>query len=317
MSWFELLCILLNLTSACGIVFANKAVFSVYGFRFAATLTCIHTVFSLAVAKVFCAMGVFAPKSLPKRATIALASAFAGYVVLCNMSLSMNTVGFYQLLKIAGAPTMMFMESFRQRQLPKFNVAVCVFVTCLGIGLATITDTRVTTNMPGMLVGIASVLVTAQYGIWIGSMRTQHNVSSMQLLDQYLPYATVLMLMCVPLFDLKGVHDTTQQRTGLLHYQFSIGAVCMIAVSAILGVAVSFSTFFIIGFTSPLTYAVVGHAKTIAILAGGVFIFRDEVTWAKGLGLTIALSGVMAYTICAQRTNLDAQVCKDVKRPPA
>jgi len=40
---------------------------------------------------------MFTPKSLPYTAVLALSVSFCGFVVLTNLSLQMNSVGFYQV----------------------------------------------------------------------------------------------------------------------------------------------------------------------------------------------------------------------------
>lgn len=287
--------VLANLVSACAIVFANKAVLSVIGFKFTVALTCIHTVTTWVAARALCAAGVITPKPLPRRSVIALAAAFTGYIVLCNVSLLVNTVGFYQLTKIAIAPTVMIMEAVAQRQLPPLNVAACVAVVCLGIGLATVFDAQVMTNAPGILVGALSVVVSAQYGTWIGSMTKQHDVTSMQLLEQYLPYASLMMAICAPIESAIMAVSNPASPT-VLTFAYSPSAIGLISVSAVLGVLVTFSTFLVIGNTSPLTYAIAGHLKTIAILGGGVVLFGDQISRVKMLGILLALGGVGAYT---------------------
>ncbi len=126
---------------AASIVFANKAVFSYYNFKFVVALTWIHTVSTAAPASsrrgdgaegasstaseglpnqdaaaahmaiadpapqvftwggmsVLAALGFFTPKKLPPAKVIPVALGFVGYVVLCNISLQINSVGFYQV----------------------------------------------------------------------------------------------------------------------------------------------------------------------------------------------------------------------------
>lgn len=56
---------LLNIASATGIVFANKAVLSVYGFEFATALTLLHTLTTVVGMMLFCQLGMFTPKQVP------------------------------------------------------------------------------------------------------------------------------------------------------------------------------------------------------------------------------------------------------------
>lgn len=124
----------LLLCSASAVVFANKAVFSKYGFHFTYTLTLIHTLVTLVGMWVMSsAMGLFTVKPLPLVKIAPLAAAFVGehkcarlacspqyacmseavrafdhqrtnwlcqvaaYIVFCNLNLQLNTVGFYQV----------------------------------------------------------------------------------------------------------------------------------------------------------------------------------------------------------------------------
>jgi hypothetical protein len=42
-------------------------------------------------------VGFFVPKKIPAIKLIPIAMGFVGYVVLCNVSLNINSVGFYQV----------------------------------------------------------------------------------------------------------------------------------------------------------------------------------------------------------------------------
>ena len=54
----------LNVASATGIVFSNKAVLSIYGFEFATALTLVHAITTMAGMMVFSYMGLFVPKQV-------------------------------------------------------------------------------------------------------------------------------------------------------------------------------------------------------------------------------------------------------------
>jgi solute carrier family 35 protein E3 len=78
-------------------VFANKAVFQNYGFHFTFALTEVHTAFTLVSMLLLSRLGFFEVKSIPQSRLTQLAAAYVGYIVLCNLSLKVNTVGFYQV----------------------------------------------------------------------------------------------------------------------------------------------------------------------------------------------------------------------------
>ena len=75
--------------------------------------------------------------------------------------------------------------------------------------------------------------------------------------------------------------------------RYTAGAVAAIAMSAVLGLLVSVSTFLLIGATSALTYNVCGHIKTVIILAGGVLLFGDAMPLKKLGGISLAMVGII------------------------
>ncbi len=69
----------------------------VQGFHFTCALTLVHTVTTMLGMTLFAQFGVFERKELPQSKLFALAASYVGYIVLCNLSLKVNTVGFYQV----------------------------------------------------------------------------------------------------------------------------------------------------------------------------------------------------------------------------
>jgi hypothetical protein len=49
-------------------------------------------------------LGFFQPKRIPAVKVIPIALGFVGYIVLCNVSLQINSVGFYQVSRIPSRP---------------------------------------------------------------------------------------------------------------------------------------------------------------------------------------------------------------------
>ena len=64
-----------------------------------------------------------------------------------------------------------------------------------------------------------------------------------------------------------------------------------IATSCIFALCVNISNYMVLGKTSPLTYQVLGHMKTILILVLGVVIFHKAVDLQNVLGVVVAMAG--------------------------
>lgn len=71
-----------------------------------------------------------------------------------------------------------------------------------------------------------------------------------------------------------------------------------IVLSCLISVSVNFSTFLVIGKTSPVTYQVLGHLKTCLVLGFGYVLLRDPFSWRNILGILIAVVGMVLYSYC-------------------
>ena len=71
--------------------------------------------------------------------------------------------------------------------------------------------------------------------------------------------------------------------------------------SCLIAVSVNFSTFLVIGTTSPVTYQVLGHLKTCLVLSFGYTLLRDPFTARNILGILVAIFGMALYSYFSVR----------------
>ena len=76
-----------------------------------------------------------------------------------------------------------------------------------------------------------------------------------------------------------------------------------IVLSCLISVSVNFSTFLVIGRTSPVTYQVLGHLKTCLVLAFGYVLLHDPFGWRNISGIVIALVGMVSYSYYCNHEN--------------
>jgi hypothetical protein len=74
-----------------------------------------------------------------------------------------------------------------------------------------------------------------------------------------------------------------------------------IVLSCLIAVSVNFSTFLVIGTTSPVTYQVLGHLKTCLVLSFGYTLLHDPFTVRNILGILVAIFGMALYSIFSVR----------------
>ncbi len=199
-------------------------------------------------------------------------------------------------MKIAVAPTVIALEVLMFRRLPPVRIIASVLVVCAGIGVATVTDSQMASNVLGIAVGVGATVMTALYQIWAGSKQKELKASSMQLLHAYTPQAALMLGILVPLCEPMGFSAAHRTKGTLLGYHLTPASAAAILLSAVLGLLVSLSTFLVIGATSSLTYNVVGHLKTVIILTGGCMFFGDTMPAKKFAGVCIAMLGIIWYT---------------------
>lgn len=225
-----------------------------------------------------------------------LAAAYVGYVVLNNLSLKLNTIGFYQISKICIMPTLIATEIALFGNYPSSKTLMAVALVCFGVALATVTDRGLSTDFMGLLVGMSAILVTAMYQVWAGSKQRELQTGSMQLLHQYTPLAALMLAVLVPVLEPVGLFDRNANAHTLVGYTYSLSSITAIAISSVLGLLVSLSTFLVIGATSSLTYNIVGHLKTVTILTGGCLMFGDTMSISKLFGVALAMLGIAWYS---------------------
>ena len=142
--------------------------------------------------------------------------------------------------------------------------------------------------------------------VWAGTKQKELGLNGMQLLQQMSPVSVALLAVLIPLLEPVGWRDPKPGT--ILGYTLTPAAATWIVVSSVLGLVVTLSTFLFIGATSSLTYNVVGHLKTVLIVAAGVGLFGDEMGAKKMAGLLCAMGGIVWYSFIKM---------EEARRPPA
>eukprot|EP00967_Tisochrysis_lutea_P077422 scaffold105137_cov37-Tisochrysis_lutea.AAC.1 len=92
-----------NVACSVSLVLVNKAVFS-SGFNFPMTLTCLHFVFTVLFYRILASCAFFEMRAIPQMEAFKIAGFGVGSIGFMNISLHLNSVGFYQITKLAIVP---------------------------------------------------------------------------------------------------------------------------------------------------------------------------------------------------------------------
>ncbi|KAG5031680.1 hypothetical protein JHK85_015662 [Glycine max] len=224
----------MSVVSSVSIVICNKALMSSLHFIFATTLTSWHLLVTFCSLHVALKLRLFEHKPFEQKAVMGFGILNGISIGLLNLSLGFNSVGFYQMTKLAIIPCTILLEIlFLGKKFSK-RVQFSLSILLLGVGIATVTDLQL--NALGSFLSLLAVITTC------------------------------------------------------------VAQIMVIILSCMISIAVNFSTFLVIGKTSPITYQVLGHLKTCLVLAFGYIIVHDPFSWRNILGILVAMVGMILYS---------------------
>ncbi|KAI0512015.1 hypothetical protein KFK09_012649 [Dendrobium nobile] len=278
----------LSVVSSVSIVICNKALISALGFTFATTLTSWHLLATFCSLHMALWMKLFEHKPFDSRAVTGFGILNGCSIGLLNLSLGFNSVGFYQMTKLAIIPCTVLLETFFFRKKFSRSIQLSLAILLLGVGIATVTDLQL--NILGSILSLLAIVTTCIAQIMTNTIQKRFKVSSTQLLYQSCPYQAITLFIIGPFLD--GL--LTKQN--VFAFKYTPEVLVFIVVSCLISVSVNFSTFLVIGKTSPVTYQVLGHLKTCLVLAFGYVLFRDPFSWRNIFGISVAVVGMVLYS---------------------
>lgn len=293
----------LNLCSSISIVLVNKWLFNNSHFKFPTFLTMLHFAFTFVGLQVCAWVGLFTPKHLSLWRVCRLSAAFCGFVVLTNISLQLNSVGFYQVMKVLTTPVIAMLELMVYGKVLPRNLVAALTLICTGVAYSSMTDVEL--NLNGTLVAMAGVLVTSFYQIWVGTEQKELEANALQLLYYQAPVAALMLVPMVPLLD---------NLDGLRAYSLTSDTLGLLFSSCLVALFVNLSTFLVIGSTSPLSYNVLGHFKLSLVVVGGFVVFGYSVDLQNICGMAVVLVGVVWYTHVKLRAQSAAKAAAAVEQ---
>ncbi|OEL27321.1 UDP-galactose transporter 2 [Dichanthelium oligosanthes] len=253
----------MNVVSSVGIIMANKQLMSSsgYAFAFATTLTGFHFTVTALVGWISNATGYSVSKHVPLWELVWFSLVANTSITGMNLSLMLNSVGFYQISKLSMIPVVCLMEWVLNSKHYTTKVISAVIVVAAGVGICTVTD-----------------------------VEKKYNIGSFELLSKTAPIQALSLIILGPFVDyyLNG--------QSLLKYNFSGGATFFILLSCSLAVFCNMSQYLCIGRFSATSFQVLGHMKTVCVLILGWILFDSALTVKNILGMLLAVMGMVVYS---------------------
>ncbi|KAI7740928.1 hypothetical protein M8C21_033055 [Ambrosia artemisiifolia] len=282
----------MNVVSSVGIIMANKQLMSAngYSFTFATTLTGFHFAVTAFVGFVSNSTGYTAAKHVPLWELLWFSIVANMSITGMNLSLMLNSVGFYQISKLSMIPVVCVMEWILHSKRYSKEVKASVVVVVIGVGVCTVTDVKV--NAKGFICACVAVLATSLQQISIGSLQKKYSIGAFELLSKTAPIQALSLLVLGPFIDyyLSGRLISDYMKT------ISSGAIIFILISCSLAVFCNISQYLCIGRFSAVSFQVLGHMKTVAVLTLGWLLFDSELTFKNIAGMLVAVAGMVIYS---------------------
>lgn len=270
------------------------------GFPFATTLTSWHLMVTFCTLHVAQRFNVFESKSVDMK-TVMLFGILNGVSIgLLNLSLGFNSIGFYQMTKLAIIPFTVLLETLFLKKQFSQKIKFSLFLLLVGVAIASVTDLQL--NLVGTILSLLAIATTCVGQILTNTIQKRLNVSSTQLLYQSAPFQAAILFVSGP------VVDQCLTKQNVFAYKYSPIVLAFIILSCIISVSVNFSTFLVIGKTSPVTYQVLGHLKTCLVLGFGYTLLHDPFTERNIIGILIAILGMGLYSYFCTHENKKKQL---------
>lgn len=294
-----------NVASSVAVIFANKLLMGGggFGFDFAVTLSGLHFLSAAILTQLIATCGFLKPSksTMPWRERFSYALLSCTAIVALNISLLVNSIGFYQLAKLCNIPFVALLEALLYGR--RFSLPVLLSMTAVIVGVGVVTVSDIAINQIGLVFAAASVAAAGSQQLLCRHLQTTLGISSHEMLHYTAAPMAVLLLAAGPPLDAL----VTRGRT-ILDFEFSNASVSVLAATCALAVGVNLSQFMCLGRFTALGYQVLGHAKTVCVLLGGALLFHEPVTPQGSAGILLAVAGMVSYGLLAQR---EAQAGKE------
>ncbi|KAH8951941.1 hypothetical protein BDL97_09G057800 [Sphagnum fallax] len=196
-----------NLVVSVGIILMNKLVLGKVGFNFPIALSLIHYVVSWVIMAILKSVSLLpaAPlsKATPLSTLVALSIVMAFSTGLANVSLKYNSVGFYQMAKIAVTPTIVLAEFLVLERRVSFNKGLTLVVVSVGVAIASVTDLDF--HLFGAIIAVAWIIPSAINKILWSNLQQHDSWTALALMWRTTPITVFALVALMPWLDPPGI----------------------------------------------------------------------------------------------------------------
>eukprot|EP01062_Namystynia_karyoxenos_P039328 TRINITY_DN28614_c0_g1_i1.p1 TRINITY_DN28614_c0_g1~~TRINITY_DN28614_c0_g1_i1.p1 ORF type:complete len:383 (+),score=85.19 TRINITY_DN28614_c0_g1_i1:76-1149(+) len=295
-----------NVVSSVGIIMVNKQLMSStgVGFNYPVCLSALHFLLTSAVSK---AVKAATPQKVPSAAESDISSSgslpprftavdIAIFVIVSNTSiislntsLMLNSVSLYQLAKLGIPPFTAMVETFWLGK--RFSLMQILFmaVTLCGVGMVSVSEFKVTGSVAGLVAAAMSVTGSSMQQVLCGYHQNRCKISSNEMLGAVTPWQGVTLLALSPPIDYAMTGAWVAQ------FQWTRWAIFFVVLSCSAAAAVNMSHFMCLGRFSAVSFQVMGHIKTMSVVAIGSMVFGAIYNQQQYIGVALCVTGMIGY----------------------
>lgn len=282
----ELSYLCFNFISGIAVTFINKLCFSRVNFGYAAALCNIHLLVTLLGVEFLHKLKIF--KRVNVKYTdpnfIALFFVIGVSKVLNINSLKLNSIGFYQIIKLLVSPCVVLLEYLLENK----KISSCRMILLLVVCFSVLASSRAALSFEshnGAIVAFLWIPFAAFYKVQWKRVKQSYNCSTLALMGAVLPFAICVQAIISPFVDPPGILD----------FQWTPEAIFWIGLSGIFAFLVNFSGFLVMGNISALAHVLLGQLKTAIIMIGATFLFGSKYTSTQLVGASGAVIAISLY----------------------
>lgn len=298
--------IVASIFSSTTLILLLKSVKRQFTCKYNISLSTLHFLATWGLLEVLCRLGLIARTcKVPVFKRVTLALLVMASIVMMNLNLAYNSIGFYQMSKLCCIPYMIIWNSIVKKTKYSIKELLSLALLLIGVGLFSVSDVEV--NKIGTIFAIIAVASTSHNQMMTGSLQKEYGINGPELQLSIIPLEFLLGLISAIFFE--NIGENTFIKSG-----FGPKKILLIMGTCSFAISTNIATFSLIGKSSSITYQVVGHVKTILLLVFGYIFFpskwESQQQMFKAIsGIIIALIGVFLYTKVkldlAKRQNLE------------
>lgn len=203
-----------------------------------------------------------------------------------NYCLATSSIGFYQVSKLGTIPMTLVLEMALGLGRQKLSGTLICSLLFVIIGMSLVVQQEIKFNSIGLLWAFLGVVTTSAAQVFFAPLKKELGLDSLQLLFHTSPWLTFGSFFIIPIFD--DINSLSQ-------FHVSGNLQLLLLGSSLFAVLFNVSNYSLLAMVSPLTYSLIGHVKTIALMITGAYFFNSWPSQIMVDGMTIAILGVIGY----------------------